>query len=70
MLQAVGDNVIVQLIKQEKIERIVMGVSEGKIGQKAKEYGKKLGEITGLEVALALLLVGIVVCILRSYHRI
>ncbi len=41
---------IVQLIEQEKIERIVMGVSEGKIGQKAKEYGKKLGEITGLEV--------------------
>lgn len=41
---------IVQLVEQEKIEKIIIGVSEGKIGQKAKEYGKQLGKITGIEV--------------------
>lgn len=43
-------NKIAQLVKQKQIERIVVGVSQGKIGQKAEGYGKKLKETTGLEV--------------------
>lgn len=41
---------IAKLAKQEKAERIVIGISEGKIGQKAKEYGRRLGEMTNIEV--------------------
>lgn len=41
---------ISQLIDQEEIEKIVIGVSQGKIGQKAKEYGKKLGQLTKVEI--------------------
>lgn len=43
-------NKIVQLIDQEEIKKIVVGISEGKIGQKAKNYGKELKKQTGLEV--------------------
>ncbi len=42
---------ISQLVEQKKIEIIVIGVSEGKIGQKAKKYGKQLGKITGIKVS-------------------
>ncbi len=41
---------IARLVKQEQIEKIVVGISQGKIGQKAEEYGKKLKEATDLEV--------------------
>lgn len=41
---------VARLVKQKKIERIVVGVSEGRIGQKAKEYGKQLGKMTGVGV--------------------
>ncbi|OGV89088.1 hypothetical protein A2Z41_00510 [Microgenomates group bacterium RBG_19FT_COMBO_39_10] len=43
-------NKIIQIIEQEGIERIVIGVSEGEIGQKAQEYGQRLKETTSLEV--------------------
>lgn len=42
---------IARLVKEEQIEKIVIGVSEGKIGQKAKEYGEKLRKMTGLKLA-------------------
>lgn len=41
---------IARVVRQEQIERIVVGVSEGKMGQKAREYGRDLGRITGVEV--------------------
>lgn len=41
---------IVQIINQRKIERIVIGVSQGKMGIKAKKYGEKLRKTTGLRV--------------------
>lgn len=42
---------IVRLTRQEQIEKIVIGVSQGEIGQKAKEYGKKLGQKAGLKIS-------------------
>jgi putative Holliday junction resolvase len=33
---------IKRLIEEQGIEKVVIGVSQGKIGQKAKEYGQKL----------------------------
>jgi len=42
---------IAQIVEQKRIEKIIIGVSEGRIGQKAKEYGKKLEEITGVKVS-------------------
>lgn len=42
---------IAQIVEQKRIEKIIIGVSEGKIGQKAKEYGRKLEEITGVKVS-------------------
>lgn len=42
---------ITQVIDQEQIEMVVIGVSQGKIGKKAKEYGRKLGQLTGLKIA-------------------
>lgn len=42
---------IAQIVEQKKIEKIIIGVSEGKIGEKAKEYGRKLEEITGVKVS-------------------
>jgi putative Holliday junction resolvase len=41
---------IIQLIDQEEITKIVIGVSEGKIGQKAKDYGRELKKQSGLKV--------------------
>jgi putative Holliday junction resolvase len=41
---------IKRIIEKEKIERIVVGVSEGKVGQKARKYGRKLEKTTGLKV--------------------
>jgi len=41
---------IAQLAEQKKIERIIIGVSDGKIGQRAREYGKQLEKITGIKV--------------------
>lgn len=42
---------IAQIVEQKRIEKIIIGVSEGRIGQKAKEYGRKLEEITGVKVS-------------------
>lgn len=41
---------IAQLVEQKEIEKIIIGLSEGKIGQKAKEYGNQLERITGIKV--------------------
>lgn len=41
---------IAQLVEQKKIEKIIIGVSEGKIGQRAREYGKQLEKITGIKI--------------------
>lgn len=41
---------IAQIVEQKRIEKIVIGISEGKIGRKAKEYGGRLEEITGIKV--------------------
>lgn len=38
------------ICRKEKVEKIVMGVSEGKMGEKTREFGERLGEITGLPV--------------------
>lgn len=39
-----------EIIKQEKIEKIVVGVSEGKMGDESKKFGDKLGSELGLPV--------------------
>ena len=36
--------------QQNKIEEIVIGISEGKIGEKTKKFGLELGKLTGLPV--------------------
>ena len=41
---------ISQICQIEEIEKIVVGVSEGKSGERAKEFGQRLAEITGLPV--------------------
>jgi len=46
-----GLSKLTKLIDQEEIEKIVIGVSQGKMGQKAREYGRRLKELTSLDVA-------------------
>ena len=41
---------VAQVVEQEKVEKIVIGVGEGKIGRKAREYGRRLEETVGVEV--------------------
>jgi len=41
---------IAQLVEQKRIEKIIIGVSEGKTGQRAREYGGKLEKITRIKV--------------------
>ncbi|KPJ70484.1 hypothetical protein AMJ51_01730 [Microgenomates bacterium DG_75] len=41
---------IARLVGQEQIEKIVIGVSEGKIGQKTRKYGEWLKTMTGVKV--------------------
>lgn len=41
---------IAQLVGEERVEKIVIGVSEGKIGQRARKYGRQLGKVTGIKV--------------------
>ena len=40
-----------RLIEEKEIEKVVIGVSQGKIGQKAKEYGQKMVHFRGFKVA-------------------
>lgn len=39
-----------QLCQKEKVEKIVVGVAEGKMALKQKEFGEKLAQICGLRV--------------------
>jgi len=41
---------ISEICEKEGINKIVVGISEGKSGEKAKKFGAKLAEITGLSV--------------------
>lgn len=43
---------IARIVEEEQIEMIVIGVSQGKIGEKAKKYGEKLKQLTGLRIVL------------------
>jgi putative Holliday junction resolvase len=42
---------IKRLLKEQEIERVVVGISQGKIGQKAKEYGRKIAQNGKIKVA-------------------
>jgi putative Holliday junction resolvase len=41
---------IVKIIKKEKINEIVVGVSEGQIGEESRKFGEKLGKKVNLPV--------------------
>ena len=41
-----------KIIDEEKVERVVVGVSEGEMAEKSKIFAKKLAEISGLKVDL------------------
>lgn len=41
-----------RIIEEQKIEKIVLGLSEGEMGEKQKAFAKKLGETLGLPVEL------------------
>jgi putative Holliday junction resolvase len=45
-----GQEKISQICEKQEIEKIIVGVSEGKIGERAKNFGDSLGQITGLPV--------------------
>lgn len=38
------------ICRKEKVEKIVVGISEGKMAEKTREFGERLREITGLLV--------------------
>ena len=40
---------LAEIIKRQNVDKIVVGVSEGKSGELAREFGKKIGEL-GVEV--------------------
>lgn len=44
------NNLIVLFCQRNKIERIIIGLSEGKMAQKTKKFGEKLQKLTGLPV--------------------
>lgn len=44
---------IEEICQKEKVVKIVVGISEGKSGQRAKAFAKKLARITNLPVELA-----------------
>ncbi|MCJ7792844.1 MAG: Holliday junction resolvase RuvX [Candidatus Marinimicrobia bacterium] len=39
-----------RLMEEKEIEKVVVGVSQGKMGQKAKEYGQKMTRVRGCKV--------------------
>ncbi len=41
---------IIKIIKKEKVNEIVVGVSEGQIGEESRKFGEKLGEKVNLPV--------------------
>jgi len=41
---------IIKIIKKEKVNKIVIGVSEGQIGEESKKFGEKLGKKVNLPV--------------------
>ncbi len=41
---------IVKIIKKEKVNEIVVGVSEGQIGEESRKFGEKLGKKVNLPV--------------------
>ena len=41
---------IIKIIKKEKINEIVIGVSEGQIGEESRRFGEKLGKKVNLPV--------------------
>jgi putative Holliday junction resolvase len=41
---------IIKIIKKEKVNKIVIGVSEGQIGEESKRFGEKLGKKVNLPV--------------------
>ncbi|MFZ5365715.1 MAG: Holliday junction resolvase RuvX [Patescibacteria group bacterium] len=41
---------IVSICQKEGIEKIVVGISEGKMAERARKFGRGLGKITGLPV--------------------
>jgi len=41
---------IVKIIKKERVNKIVIGVSEGQIGEESKRFGEKLGKKVNLPV--------------------
>ncbi len=41
---------IIKIIKKEKVNEIVIGVSEGQIGEESRKFGEKLGEKVNLPV--------------------
>lgn len=43
---------IVEILKKEKIERIILGINEGKIYEATKKFGRQLQEKTKLAVIL------------------
>lgn len=42
---------IIRIVEEEKIEMIIVGVSQGKMGKKARSYGRRLEKAVGLKVA-------------------
>jgi len=42
-----------QVANVEKVEKVVVGVSEGQMGQEAKEFGKKLSKVLKAKVDFA-----------------
>lgn len=42
---------IIRIVEEEKIEMIVVGVSQGEMGKKARSYGRRLKKAIGLKVA-------------------
>lgn len=39
-----------KIIKQENVEKIIIGVSEGKSARKAREFGEKLKKVTSAKI--------------------
>ena len=44
---------IMQICQVEKVSKIVVGIAEGKSGEKAKKFGWELARITGVPVEFA-----------------
>jgi len=41
---------IVQVVQSTRISRLVVGISEGQMGEEARRFGEKLGEKLGVQV--------------------